>query len=71
MHHLAVNYDDVDHIANILRENVIDVVVSALVLLDDNASKSQINLIRGAAQSTTVTKFIPSEYHVDLNLPVE
>jgi len=69
--HLALDYNNVNQIESILRENGINVVVSALVLLDSNAAKSQINLIRGAAQSTTVTKFIPSEYHLDFNVPVE
>lgn len=69
--HLALDYSNVNKIACILREHDVTVVVSALVLFDANAANAQINLIRGAAQSTTVTKFLPSEYHLDFNVPIE
>lgn len=68
--YLAVDYNNVNQIESILRENNVDVVVSALVLLGTEEASSQINLIRGAAQSGTVTKFIPSEYHLDFHAPV-
>ncbi len=53
-----------------LQENNVEVVVSALLLVDEGAAQSQINLIRAAAQSGTVTKFIPSEYHIDFHAPI-
>lgn len=71
LHHLVANYDDADDIESVLRGNSIDVVVSALVLLNTEAARSQINLIRGAAQSGTVTKFIPSEYHLNFHAPIK
>lgn len=52
-----------------LQENNVDVVVSALLLVDEGVAQSQINLIRAAAQSGTVTKFIPSEYYIDFHTP--
>nr|POE90196.1 hypothetical protein CFP56_20663 [Quercus suber] len=69
--HLVLNYSDVDQIALVLRENGVETVVSALVLFDDSAAQAQINLIRGAAQSMTVAKFLPSEYHLNFYAPVE
>ncbi|ETS81350.1 hypothetical protein PFICI_06352 [Pestalotiopsis fici W106-1] len=69
--HLCVNYSNVDQISSTLRENDIQVVVSALVLLDEKTSDSQINLIRASAQSGTVSKFIPSEYHLDFHVPIQ
>ncbi|KXJ93605.1 hypothetical protein Micbo1qcDRAFT_174641 [Microdochium bolleyi] len=67
---LAVDYNNADQIASVLREHGVEVVVSALVLLDNAASESQINLIRGAACSGTVTRFLPSEYHLDFHIPI-
>ena len=54
----------------ILQENNVEVVVSALLLADEETAQSQINLIRAAAQSGTVTKFIPSEYYIDFHAPI-
>ena len=54
----------------IFQENNVEVVVSTLFLFDEGVSQSQINLIRAAAQSGTVTKFIPSEYYIDFHAPI-
>ncbi|KAI1654733.1 hypothetical protein F4813DRAFT_398857 [Daldinia decipiens] len=53
-----------------LQQNNVEVVVSALLLTDEVVAQSQINLIRAAAQSGTVTKFIPSEYYIDFHAPI-
>ena len=45
--------------------------MSALLLVDQQAAESQVHLIRGAALSGTVTKFIPSEFHLDFHAPVQ
>jgi hypothetical protein len=45
-------------------------VISALLLADEEVAQAQINLIRAAAQSGTVTKFIPSEYYIDFHAPI-
>lgn len=55
---------------SILQDNNVEVVVSALLLSDENVARSQINLIQAAAQSGTVTKFIPSEYYIDFHAPI-
>lgn len=55
---------------HIFQENNVEVVVSTLFLFDEGVSQSQINLIRAAAQSGTVTKFIPSEYYIDFHVPI-
>jgi saccharopine dehydrogenase-like NADP-dependent oxidoreductase len=70
-HHLVIDYQDVNQVQQVLRQNHVEVVVSALLLVDQQALLSQINLIRGAASSGTVTKFIPSEYHLDFHKPVK
>ena len=55
---------------HVLQENNVEVVVSALLLTDEGVAQSQIDLIRAAAQSGTVTKFIPSEYYIDFHAPI-
>ncbi|KAI0393171.1 NmrA family transcriptional regulator [Xylariaceae sp. FL0594] len=66
----AVDYGDVESIKQVLQENDVAVVVSALLLSGKAEARSQINLIKAAAQSGTVTKFIPSEYYIDFHLPI-
>ncbi|KID83601.1 NmrA family transcriptional regulator [Metarhizium guizhouense ARSEF 977] len=66
----AVDYNSVEQMKQILQENNAQVVVSALLLVDEAVAQSQINLIRAAAQSRTVTKFIPSEYYIDFHAPI-
>nr|AQV04221.1 SwnN [Chaetothyriaceae sp.] len=67
---IAVDYTDVEQMKRVLQENNVEVVVSALLLLDESIAQAQINLIRAAAQSGTVTKFIPSEYYIDFHAPI-
>ncbi|KAI2623010.1 hypothetical protein GGS26DRAFT_600627 [Hypomontagnella submonticulosa] len=68
--HFAVDYSKVDQIKRVLQENNVGVVISALLLSDEQVAQSQINLIRAAAQSGTVTKFIPSEFYIDFHAPI-
>lgn len=55
---------------HVLHENNVEAIVSVLLLVDEGVAQSQINLIRAAAQSGTVTKFIPSEYYIDFHAPI-
>ncbi|RWA14377.1 hypothetical protein EKO27_g715 [Xylaria grammica] len=66
----AVDYSNVEQMKHVLQENNVEVVISALLLSDEDVSRSQVNLIRAAAQSGTVTKFIPSEYYIDFHTPI-
>ncbi|KAI5455875.1 hypothetical protein BGZ63DRAFT_436414 [Mariannaea sp. PMI_226] len=58
---LAVNYSSPEDIAAILKINAIDTIVSCLSLHTEEDNQAQLNLIEGAAQSTTVTTFVPSD----------
>ncbi|KAM3509770.1 hypothetical protein MY11210_006173 [Beauveria gryllotalpidicola] len=66
----AVDYDKIEQMKQVFEENNVEVVVSALLLVDEGVAQSQINLIRAAAQSKTVKKFIPSEYYIDFHTPI-
>ncbi|KAI5456181.1 hypothetical protein BGZ63DRAFT_435621 [Mariannaea sp. PMI_226] len=62
---LAVNYSSPEDIAAILKINAIDTIVSCLPLHTEEDNQAQLNLIEGAAQSTTVTRFVPSEFGIN------
>lgn len=66
----AVDYTNEDSIRKVLQENRVEVVVSFLVLVDESSAQAQINLIRAAAQSKTVDRFIPTEYYLDFHAPI-
>lgn len=67
---IAVDYSNVDEIKRVLQEHQVEVVVSALLLADESAVKSQNNLVRAAARSGTVNRFVPSEYYIDFHAPI-
>lgn len=67
---VSVDYSNVEQLSSVLRAHGVSVVVAALLLADDASTQSQINLIRAAALSGTVKKFIPTEYHLDYNVPI-
>ncbi|KAK7429146.1 hypothetical protein QQZ08_004361 [Neonectria magnoliae] len=67
---VAVDYNNIEQMKSIFQLNNVGAVVSALLLADETVAKAQINLIRAAAQSGTVTKFIPSEYYIDFHAPI-
>ncbi|KAI1818262.1 hypothetical protein GGS20DRAFT_529240 [Poronia punctata] len=66
----AVDYTNTGNIIRILQENNVEAVVSALLLTDEDVAQAQLNLIKAAADSGTVTKFIPSEYYIDFHAPI-
>lgn len=61
---IATDYDNIPGMVSILQDNNVDVVISALILSSPSTSQAQLNLISAATQSTTVTKFLPSEYGI-------
>lgn len=65
--HFAVDYTNLEQMKHTLQENNVEVVVSALLLENEDA---QNNLIRAAAESKTGTKFISSEYYIDFHAPI-
>ncbi|KAH6949742.1 hypothetical protein BKA56DRAFT_536138 [Ilyonectria sp. MPI-CAGE-AT-0026] len=62
---LAVDYSNVSAIAEVLRSNNIEVVISAIGVLFADTHQAQISLIKGAAEAGTVTRFAPSEFGID------
>ena len=61
-HHLKVNYDDIPSLTKELERYHVHTVVSAIGLVSEETSQSQLNLIDAAEQSKTTERFIPSEF---------
>ncbi|KAH7062240.1 hypothetical protein B0J12DRAFT_707624 [Macrophomina phaseolina] len=58
---LELDYSSPLSIAERLRAENIDTVISAIAILNEEDHRAQINLIEGAALSGTVTRFTPSD----------
>ncbi|KAF1851632.1 phosphoserine aminotransferase [Cucurbitaria berberidis CBS 394.84] len=68
---VEVDYSSPSAMAQTLRDLKIDTVISTLNLDFEVISQSNINLIRGAAESGVVKRFIPSDFNVDYSLSEE
>ena len=68
---ITVDYASVDAIREVLTEKNVDTVICTMNLHYPGAAESQINLIRAAAQSGVVKKFLPSEFNIDYGCPAE
>ncbi|KAL9577347.1 MAG: hypothetical protein Q9212_006416 [Teloschistes hypoglaucus] len=62
---IAAPYDDVENLVNMLDSNNIHTVISTLNPPTPEVHAAQDNLIRASAQSSTVKRFIPSEWGID------
>ncbi|KAF4541165.1 Pyridoxal-phosphate dependent enzyme [Lasiodiplodia theobromae] len=61
---VAVDYNNVDSLKQVLESNNIEAVISALMVGDEVASQSQINLIKAADKSSTTKKMVLSEWGI-------
>lgn len=59
---MQIDYSDPAAIAKVLGEHKIHTVISALCIVAQEHSDAQVNLVKGAAQSGCVKRFVPSEY---------
>lgn len=62
---LQIDYSSPESIAEVLKSNNIDTVVSTVGILSAAHSEAQLNLIQGSIQSGTVRRFSPSEFGID------
>jgi hypothetical protein len=61
---LAADYSKKESVTKLLEEHNVEIVISALGLFSDESARAQMNLIHAAIETTTVKKFIPSEYGI-------
>lgn len=66
---MQTDYEDEGELKALLESNHIHTVVSALNVDFEPVSNAQVRLIKAAAASSCVKRFIPSEYNVDYDLP--
>ncbi|KAJ5964465.1 uncharacterized protein N7479_004341 [Penicillium vulpinum] len=59
---VQINYNDVPSMAHELERHNIHTIISAIGLISDETSQSQLNLIEAAEKSASTKRFIPSEY---------
>lgn len=59
---VAIDYGSVDSIAKTLKQHQVHTVVSALLIRSPEQCDAQLNLIQGAAKSSCVKRFTPSEF---------
>ncbi|KAF7177894.1 hypothetical protein CNMCM7691_006370 [Aspergillus felis] len=64
---LVADYSNVDSLTHLLENNQIDTVISAMSLINDETSNSQLNLIEAADRSSSTKRLIPSEYGICYN----
>ncbi|RAL13873.1 uncharacterized protein BO97DRAFT_366268, partial [Aspergillus homomorphus CBS 101889] len=60
--HLQIDYTDIASLAETLTTHAITTIISAIGITDAATSQAQLNLISAAERSSTVSRFIPSEY---------
>lgn len=59
---VQIDYDDVASMTHALEQHKIHTIISAIGLVSDETSRSQLNLIDAAEKSASTKRFIPSEY---------
>lgn len=59
---VQINYEDIPSMARVLERHNIHTIISAIGLVSDETSQSQLNLIEAAEKSASTKRFIPSEY---------
>ncbi|KAJ5366737.1 hypothetical protein N7541_000678 [Penicillium brevicompactum] len=59
---VQIDYDDVVSMTHALEQHKIHTIISAIGLVSDETSRSQLNLIDAAEKSASTKRFIPSEY---------
>ncbi|EDN96095.1 hypothetical protein SS1G_12301 [Sclerotinia sclerotiorum 1980 UF-70] len=59
---IKIDYSDVSSISKVLDEHKIHTVISALCIVSQEHSDAQVNLVHAAAASSSVKRFVPSEY---------
>jgi uncharacterized protein YbjT (DUF2867 family) len=65
---IVVDYSDVDSLRNVLEENKVDTVVSALSSMPDQGTPPEVSLVRAAEASKVTRRFVASNWGFPLSL---
>lgn len=66
---LVADYTSPSTLTSLLQSHTVNIVISALSLFDVPSALAQQNLISAAISTSSVTRFLPSEYGIDYTLP--
>lgn len=58
----AVDYGNIDQITQFLDEHKVHTLISTIVMYDPVAAQSERNMIKAASKSTTVKRFVQSNW---------
>lgn len=61
---IAIDYDKPDEIALTLDQHKVHTIICTVAVVTEASCQSQLNLIRAAEKSKTVTRFIPSDFGI-------
>ena len=69
LHHLSdtfvsVDYSDIDSMANVLDDNKVHTVISALRVFDSATSLAESNLVKAAAKADSTKRFVASAWGI-------
>ncbi|EKG10250.1 NmrA-like protein [Macrophomina phaseolina MS6] len=64
---VTVDYTNVESLKEVLENNKVEVVISALMTTDETSAQSQSTLIKAAAKSTSTKRFVASEWGVPIS----
>lgn len=59
---MQVDYSDVPALTAEFNRRAVQIVISSIAMYEDNQFEAQLNLIEAADNSSTVHRFIPSEF---------
>ncbi|RDW87975.1 hypothetical protein BP6252_00007 [Coleophoma cylindrospora] len=68
---VEVDYDSIKSLTQTLVDHDVHTIISALAVHWESASTNQLNLIKAAAESRVVKRFMPSEFSGNYTLPHE
>lgn len=60
--HVQIDYNDITSMTRELEHHNVHTIISAIGLVSDETSQSQLNLIEAAENAATAQRFIPSEF---------
>jgi hypothetical protein len=61
---LAVDYNNIEQLAQVLEENKVHTIVSTIMMIDPRAAASELNLVAAANKSSCTKRFVASNWGV-------
>lgn len=59
---IAVDYNNVDNLQQVLEKNQVETVICTLSISDDSSGQAQMNLVTASDRASCTRRFMPSEF---------